>query len=66
LKHKHLEELKEKYKDGFRCIRTENIDNEMNIYLKNFYTEEIDTMKCSHPDEIEKLNSFIDSMTETE
>lgn len=60
----HLDELKEKYKEGFRCIRTDQENEELTIHLKNFYNEKTDTMKCSNQEEIKQLTDYIVSMTE--
>ncbi|HOA79934.1 MAG TPA: hypothetical protein PKK61_02575 [Defluviitaleaceae bacterium] len=60
----HLEELKEKYKEGFRCIRTDKENDVLTVHLKNFYNEKIDTIKCNNQEEIEKMITYINSTTE--
>lgn len=55
--------LKEKYKDGYRCIYSEkNADNSMTMHLKNFYKEKIATMKINSDMEIGKIENFLDEL----
>ncbi|WP_058485222.1 hypothetical protein [Defluviitalea phaphyphila] len=62
--HNNFEQLKEKYKEGYRCIKTENDEDVMKIYLKNFYTEKIDTLICNNKEEINLINNYINSIKE--
>ncbi|NLM13495.1 MAG: hypothetical protein GX209_07095 [Epulopiscium sp.] len=59
-----FEDLKEKYKLGYRCIRTENEHGVMKIYLKNFETEKTDTLFTNDDEEINQINQYIHSITE--
>lgn len=64
LSNEKFETLKEKYEQGYRCIRTENENNGITIYLKNFYTEQIDTLTSNNNEEIYQMNQYISSMTD--
>ncbi|NLK96989.1 hypothetical protein [Defluviitalea saccharophila] len=59
-----FEDLKEKYKQGYRCIRTENENGTMKIYLKNFETEKTETMVTNNHEEISQINQYIHTVTE--
>lgn len=52
--------LKQKYKDGYRCIYTEkDKDNGMTMHLKNFREEKIDTMQVKSDMEIGQIEDFL-------
>lgn len=49
------------YDEGFKCIKYEqNLNGELIIYLKNFESEEIDTLYCTDKQEINEIKNFID------
>ena len=62
--HITLENLKEDYKDGFRCIHAEILNDSYTIHLKNFTTEKIKMLSTSNLYEISKIKSYLDSMDE--
>ncbi len=55
-----LEELKQKYKDGYRCIYTEKEGNDnLTMHLKNFRQEKIHTMNVKGDMEIGRIEDFL-------
>ncbi len=55
-----LNELKQKYKEGYRCIYTEKDPNEgMTMHLKNFREEKIHTMQVKSDMEIGEIEDFL-------
>lgn len=60
-----LNELKEKYKDGYRCIYTEKDENDgMTMHLKNFREEKIHTMQVKSDMEIGQIEDFLDQLNQ--
>lgn len=59
----NLELLKKMYEQGYRCIRTEDINNTMTVYLKNFENEKVDTVSTDKLAEKNQINDYITSMT---
>jgi hypothetical protein len=59
-----LESLKEMYEQGYRCIRTENENGTMKIYLKNFETEKTDTIFTNNQEEMSQISQYIHSVRE--
>lgn len=66
LNNNQFEKLKEKYKEGFRCIRSDESNGELTVHLKNFYNEKIDSLKSDNPEEIRQILDYIQSVTEEE
>lgn len=55
-----FEELKNKYKEGYRCIYKENdAAKGTTMHLKNFYTEKIDTINTKNDMEIGQIEDFL-------
>lgn len=60
-----FDELKQKYKDGYRCIYTEKDLNEgMILHLKNFREEKIHTMQVKSNMEIGQIEDFLDQLNQ--
>ncbi len=60
-----LDELKQKYNEGYRCIYTEKNNNEgMTMHLKNFREEKIHTMSIKDTMEIGEIESFLDVLNQ--
>lgn len=58
-----LNELKQKYEEGYRCIYTEKDENEgMTMHLKNFREEKIHTMQFKSDMEISEIEDFLDQI----
>lgn len=58
-----LETLKQKYKDGYRCIYTEKDDQEgLTMHLKNFREEKIACMKVTNDMEIGQIEDFLQEL----
>ena len=58
-----LDTLKQKYKDGYRCIYTEKDEtNGMTMHLKNFREEKIDTMQVKSDMEIGQIEDFLSEL----
>lgn len=57
-----LEKLKEKYKDGYRCIHTEIVNDSYTMQLKNFNTEKIKTLETSNLYEISEIKSYLNCL----
>lgn len=56
-----LKQIKAYYDDGFKCIRYEqNQNGELVIYLKNFESEDIETLYCVDKQEMNEIRDFID------
>ncbi len=55
-----LESLKNDYKDGFRCIHSEILNDSYIMQLKNFDTEKIKMISTANPYEISKIKSYLD------
>ncbi len=56
-----LNRIKSFYDNGFKCIRYEqNQNGELVIYLKNFESEDIETLYCTNKQEIDQITNFID------
>ena len=61
----NLEQLKQKYKDGYRCIYTEKDQADgLTMHLKNFREEKIRTMRVKSDMEIGQIESFLDELNE--
>lgn len=60
-----LNELKQKYQEGFRCIYTEKDDTEgLTMHLKNFREEKLHTMQVKNDMEIGQIEDFLDQMNQ--
>jgi len=60
-----FDELKEKYKDGYRCIYTEkDATDGLTMHLKNFREEKIHTMQVKSDMEIGQIEDFLDQLNE--
>ena len=58
-----LDQLKQKYNEGYRCIYTEKDDSTgLTMHLKNFREEKICTMSVDNNMEIGQIESFLDSL----
>lgn len=57
-----LENLKEEYKNGFRCIHSEIQNHAYIMQLKNFSTEKIKMLSTANPYEISKIKDYLDYM----
>lgn len=58
-----LDTLKQKYKDGYRCIYTEKDETDgMTMHLKNFREEKIDTMQVKSDMEIGQIEDFLNEL----
>lgn len=61
------DDLKEKYKEGYRCIYTEKDDNDtMTMHLKNFREEKIHTLQAKGDMEIGQIEDFLDKLKQIE
>ena len=61
----NLNELKQRYKDGYRCIYTEKDGGEgMTMHLKNFREEKIHTMQVTDNMEIGEIEDFLDQLNQ--
>lgn len=60
-----VDELKQKYKEGYRCIYSEKDANEgMTMHLKNFREEKIHTMQVKNDMEIGQIEDFLDQLNQ--
>lgn len=60
-----FDELKQKYKDGYRCIYTEKDPSKgMTMHLKNFREESIHTMQVKSDMEIGQIEDFLDQLNQ--
>lgn len=60
-----LNELKQKYQEGFRCIYTEKDDVQgLTMHLKNFREEKLHTMQVKSDMEIGQIEDFLDQMNQ--
>lgn len=57
-----IEHLKEKYKDGFRCIHAENCNGLYTMHLKNFYTEKTETLETDDMLEVNEIQEYLNAM----
>lgn len=57
-----LEDLKNDYKDGFRCIHSEILNDSYIMQLKNFSTEKIKMLSTANPYEISKIKSYLECL----
>lgn len=57
-----LETLKSDYKDGFRCIHAEILNNSYIMQLKNFGTEKIKMLTTANPYEISQIKSYLERL----
>ncbi|WP_425446597.1 hypothetical protein [Dethiothermospora halolimnae] len=58
----NINQVKDLYNKGFRCIKYEEHDNgEFKAYFKNFEEEKIDSLSCKDKKEVGEIKSFIDS-----
>lgn len=61
----NLDELKQKYKDGYRCIYTEKDQADgLTMHLKNFREEKIHTMQVKSDMEIGQIEGFLDELNQ--
>ena len=60
-----LDELKQKYKEGYRCIYTEkNEQDGLTMHLKNFREEKIHSMQVKSDMEIGEIEDFLDQINQ--
>lgn len=60
-----FDELKQKYKDGYRCIYTEKDGNDgLTMHLKNFREEKIHTMQVKSDMEIGQIEDFLNQLNQ--
>lgn len=59
--HENLEELKNKYYEGYRCIYKEK-DTGCTLHLKNFEREKICTINSTDNMEIGEIENFLDQL----
>lgn len=58
-----FETLKQKYKDGYRCVYSEKDEaNGLIMHLKNFREEKIDTMQVKGDMEIGQIEDFLSEL----
>lgn len=57
-----LNDLKDDYKDGFRCIHAEVLNDSYTLHLKNFSTEKIKMLSTSNLYEISQIKNYLDSL----
>lgn len=57
-----LNDLKNNYKEGFRCIHAEVLDDAYTLHLKNFTTEKIKTLSTSNLYEISQIKSYLENL----
>ncbi|NLI89222.1 MAG: hypothetical protein GX366_02255 [Epulopiscium sp.] len=57
-----LEDLKKDYKDGFRCIHAEILNDSYIMQLKNFETEKIKMLSTANPYEISEIKNYLDCL----
>lgn len=59
--YKNLEDLKDKYNEGYRCIYKENAEG-CTLHLKNFEKEKIYTINSNDTMEIGEIDNFLDQL----
>ncbi|HHX63189.1 MAG TPA: hypothetical protein GX707_21125 [Epulopiscium sp.] len=57
-----LEDLKNDYKEGFRCIHSEILNDTYIMQLKNFSTEKIKMLSTANPYEISKIKNYLECL----
>ncbi|OON93256.1 MAG: hypothetical protein ATN31_06795 [Candidatus Epulonipiscioides saccharophilum] len=57
-----LDELKQMYEEGYRCIYTDKDDNGLTVHLKDFYNERSDTISTNESEEIDQMESFLNNV----
>ena len=60
-----LENLKNDYKEGFRCIHSEILNDSYIMQLKNFDTEKIKMITTANLYEISKIKSYLECLEQT-
>ncbi|OON99639.1 MAG: hypothetical protein ATN35_11605 [Epulopiscium sp. Nele67-Bin004] len=58
----NYDELKSKYKDGYRCIYSEGEGEDLTLHLKNFEKEKICTISSNQKMEIGEMENFLDAI----
>lgn len=59
------DELKNNYKEGYRCIYSEkDKQNGLTLYLKNFTSEHTKKLNTSNDMEIGQIEDFLDKLEE--
>lgn len=61
-----LENLKNDYKDGFRCIHAEILNDSYIMQLKNFDNEQIKMLTTANPYEISRIKSYLDCLEQVQ
>jgi len=56
-----LDELQKLYDKGFRCIKYEDKDDEMDVYLKNFENEESYHMKFKNSADKAYVTNYVNT-----
>jgi len=57
-----LNDIKENYKNGFRCIHSEIENDTYTLHLKNFNTEKIKTISTSNLYEISEIKRYLQQL----
>lgn len=57
-----LNDLKDNYKEGFRCIHAGIHNDSYTLHLKNFNTEKIKTLSTSNLYEISEIKSYLEGL----
>lgn len=57
-----LENLKNDYNNGFRCIHAEILNDAYVMQLKNFSTEKIKMLKTANPYEISQIKRYLECL----
>lgn len=60
--YKVLEELKQKYNEGFRCIYVDKTKDSYTLHLKNFSTEKVELIETDNLYEISQIENYLQSM----
>jgi hypothetical protein len=56
-----VDELQKLYDKGFRCIKYEDKDDEMDVYLKNFDSEESRHMKFKNSADKAYVSNYVNT-----
>lgn len=57
-----FDELKNKYKEGYRCVYTEKDGDNLTMHLKNFREEKIHTMYAKGDMEIGQIEDYLEAL----
>jgi len=56
---KNLKHIKDLYEKGYRCIKTDESNPNMTVYLKNFEVECSEELSITDPSEKNAINEFL-------